>query len=879
MLNKPILSTKLNRPRCFQTYFERIRLVKLLEANKTKVATFIIGGAGYGKSTLVSQWVKNKTSIWVSCDADMNNVESFLSYIVYAFIKNNLNSFPQTSILLSGQNTINKELLVNTFFTEINTTTKQTYVVLDDFHLVNNPQITKLLELYLKHPPKNIHLIIITRHDPVFNFSKHRLNNVFHEIRMRDLNLTNAELKDYAKACFDLDLNKQQLAILMDKTEGWFLGVTQLLSASKELQIPMHPDRNALQLERFNTYFSEEVIQRQSENHRMVLFVSSLFHQFSKGLIESVLTKIDPQFPMSEISGALMNKNNFTISLDYTYFRFHHQFHEALGRFFENHAYDRHRKNCLEIGGEWLIEHHLYEDGIQALLDSGNVALAIKHLSCFRYDMLNADQYTRLAHVLSMFPVEMQQTNIELLLINAIILEYQGKFEVLTEVLQACEEAASKGLLSDQQLGECILWKGLLSYFSGDYQESLSFVEKSLSLMSTHATSLITFAIAFKVLALNACHKKEEALEFLNNKLDFLHHSEQKSIVRILVSKALIYSLHSELLKRKPFISQIIEISEQFNYFETLGMGLYLQVETNYRTGNFESCEDFFNRAHDNRYLMRPFWYANILAIKIYCGLRQNDQWLKEGIRQLKEFAKDQNAENINQFKNAIMCEVALHQGNYDEASHLNQLSKSHNYPPFIYYYLTQITELKALLFTAETGNIEAFVQTSIPLWKFAADHEHPNLLLKLNILNAIAYYMQSDTKNATKYMKAALLISERTGDVFVFKEFSDHVYDILVDMNKQDNAMPHLQHILSFFEVATSSNKAELFELKERDVKILKLVSSGHTNAQIAEKMFLSPESVKKYLYDIFQILEVKNRINAVLKAREIGILKSQRL
>jgi ATP/maltotriose-dependent transcriptional regulator MalT len=134
MLTKPILSTKLTPPRCFQTYFERKRLVKLLEANKTKIATFIIGGLVMVKA-LASQWVKNKTSIWVSCDADMNDIESLLSYIVYAFIKNNLNLFPQTSILLSGQNKINKDLLVNTFFTEVNTTTKQTYVVLDDFHL------------------------------------------------------------------------------------------------------------------------------------------------------------------------------------------------------------------------------------------------------------------------------------------------------------------------------------------------------------------------------------------------------------------------------------------------------------------------------------------------------------------------------------------------------------------------------------------------------------------------------------------------------------------------------------------------------------------------------------------------------------------------
>ena len=71
-----------------------------------------------------------------------------------------------------------------------------------------------------------------------------------------------------------------------------------------------------LRLNQFNSYFAEEVLHRQSENNRKVLFVCSLFYQFSKALIENILTKIDPGFPINEITGALMNKNNFTISLD-----------------------------------------------------------------------------------------------------------------------------------------------------------------------------------------------------------------------------------------------------------------------------------------------------------------------------------------------------------------------------------------------------------------------------------------------------------------------------------------------------------------------------------------------------------------------------------
>jgi LuxR family maltose regulon positive regulatory protein len=877
MLNKPILSTKLTPPRSFQTYFERMRLVKLLEANKTKIATFIIGGAGYGKSTLASQWVKNKTSIWVSCDADMNNIESLLSYIVYAFIKNNLNSFPQTSILLSGKNKINKELLVNTFFTEINTTTKQTYVVLDDFHLVNNPQITKLLELYLKHPPKNIHLIIITRHDPVLNLTKHRLNSVFHEIRMHHLNLTKTELKDYAKECFDLDLNKEQLTILMDKTEGWFLGVTQLLSLFSELNTPIERYNSSAHSDQFNKYFSEEVIRHQSENSQKVLFICSLFYQFNEDLITSILLKIEPDFPMSEILGALTNKTNFTIAIDHSnqWLRFHHQFQEALLQYFKTHEYSNLRLRCLQFGGEWLMENGYHEDGIIKILESGKHALAIEQLQKIRYKLLNSDQYTRLGNLLVLFPDEMRSNNVELLLIKIILLENQGKHEALAESLNELQLISTESKLSNQQLGETKVMQALLLFFSGEYGECIRYIDKALTLLESYAESLITFAYAYKALALNALSKGSEAIEMLKIRLDAFHPTEYQNVVRTLTTKALVYAFQSDLNSIQSIVPRIIEISDKHSYYETLGIGLYFQLEIKYRKGEHNDLSELFKHSFSIRHLMRPVWYTYLLGIQVLISLKSNGKNLQEALHYLDSFCNELNADNIIQFKNALLIEVALVQQNYKEALCLHAQTNYQLYFPIFYYFLPQVTELKLLLYTRSDNNLDEFFNASKNLWGYAKDMSHQNLLLKLNILHAEAALIQGDKKEALSKMKNALKISRTTLDLTVYTEFSNRVYEILKLIPKTSSFYLSANHILSFFNVYPIKPKPGELAFKDRDVKILKLVSSGHTNAQIAEKMFLSPESVKKYLYDIFQILEVKNRINAVIKAKEIGVIQ----
>jgi LuxR family maltose regulon positive regulatory protein len=90
MLNHQILSTKLNRPRCFQPYFKRERLDNLLEKNIDRIETIISAGAGYGKSTLVSQWIKNKQAVCISCHEDTDSNEKI--YVLSRKMKMGLSS-------------------------------------------------------------------------------------------------------------------------------------------------------------------------------------------------------------------------------------------------------------------------------------------------------------------------------------------------------------------------------------------------------------------------------------------------------------------------------------------------------------------------------------------------------------------------------------------------------------------------------------------------------------------------------------------------------------------------------------------------------------------------------------------------------------------
>ena len=806
----------------------------------------------------------------------MNDLEVFLSYMVFGFVKAKANSFTHTSQLLSSPNPVNEELLTNTFFSEINATSQKTYVILDDFHLIKSPQVVKLLEIYLNYPPNNIHVIILSRHDPIFTFPKHRLSQAFVEIRMRDLNLTGTELENYAFSSFDLTLQQEETDLILRKTEGWFLGVNQLLYALKELNIPLTKGNEVLNRQQFSSYFANEVINYQSEESIKILFVSSLFSQFCKELIATILKGIDTGCSELNITQTLSNKNNFTIGLDDSrkWFRFHHQFQEALEQYFATHTLNDIRSKCLQTGGEWLIKNNFLEDGIIKTIEAGNIDLAVKHLQKFRYKLLNTDQYTRLGNILSLFPLHIQDNNAELLLTKLFILENQGKHEALALIINKVSIYIPEKLLSNQLLGEYKVMNTLLLYFTGKYNEALTEVNKALELLEPYAESIISFACAYKGMALSALNRKNEALDFLKIRLDSFHKNQHQSIVRTLMAKTVIYSFNGNLSNMQFIIPQIIKKSALHKFYETHGMGLYFQLELNYRTGNYSENDKLFEESHELKYLMRPVWYAYLLGIQINCYLNSNQEKLQKTLTQLHLFSREQNAENIFQLQNALLIEVALKDENYKEALRLHRLCNYHLYPPIFYYFLPQITELKVLLFANNGSGIDEFYQASEKLWVYAQNQSHQNLLLKLNIITSVAAFIQNNSAEALSCMNKALTISDITGDLMVYTEFSKHVHEILVSIKVDETLLPHLQDVLALFEDSASKKLTNGIDFKERDVKLLELVSAGHTNAQIAEQMFLSPESVKKYLYNIFQDLGVKNRMNAVLEAKRVGIL-----
>ena len=291
-------------------------------------------------------------------------------------------------------------------------------------------------------------------------------------------------------------------------------------------------------------------------------------------------------------------------------------------------------------------------------MEGGNIQEAIKEFQSFRYALLNTDQYTRLDGILALFPKKEQNSNIELVLVKAVILENKGKYEALASQLEEILSQTDIELLSPHQKGELKFWQAMLLFYAGEFKKSKLLITEAINLMEAYASSIITFAYVYKSLAMNALGEREQAIQMLKIRLDSMHVNEHQSIAITLVAKAILYSMYSDIQNRQKIVPRIIEISEKYNYYETLGIGIHYFIEYKYRTGLYQRCDEYYEKALELKHLFRPSWFVYLLGIYVYCKLWSNPDKVKEILKQLDIYVYELNSENMVQFKNALLIKL-----------------------------------------------------------------------------------------------------------------------------------------------------------------------------------------------------------------------------
>src|SRR6266566_1629379 len=446
----PILATKLYIPRLRPNVVSRPRLIERLNEGLYRKLTLISAPAGFGKTTLVSEWVLGcqRPAAWLSLDEGDNDPTRFLTYLVAALQTLAATLGEGVLTILQSPQPPPPASILTALLNDLTTISDDFVLVLDDYHVLDAKPVDHALTYLVDHLPPQMHLVIATREDPPLPLARLRVGGHLTELRVTDLRFTHAEAAEFLNQVMGLPLSAEDIAALERRTEGWIAGL-QLAAISMQ----GHQDATSF-ITSFTgshhfvmDYLVEEVLGQQSESVQTFLLRTSILDRFCGPLCDAVL--MDPSASGRETLEYLEHANLFIVPLDNErrWYRYHHLFADLLRqRLYQSIASSpgdaESQVNALRIRASvWYEDHGLEIEAFHHAVAANDVERAARLVERKGMPLQFRGTVTPVLQWLESLPKTVLDARPSLWVMSASALSMTGFLPGIEQKLQAAEAA------------------------------------------------------------------------------------------------------------------------------------------------------------------------------------------------------------------------------------------------------------------------------------------------------------------------------------------------------------------------------------------------------------------------------------------------------
>ena len=501
------LRTKLLPPRAVSEMLLRPRLTNRLEANLNSPITMVAADAGCGKTTLISDFVRNSTrqSVWYQLDHTDADPFVFLGYLVHG-IRNFAPEFGETVLPYIEKATDEflrfPERAVDLLLNEILETIEQPFIlVLDDYHHIGRETVVhKLVDRLLQYSSEILHLIITTRDLPPLAIMRRRTQSRALVITREDLLFTDDEMRELFRQTLDIELKPDEIAEYRERTDGWITAL-QLVRQVAEQEIYAHSESFKLNLgevlhqseKDIFDYFAEEVFSHETEETQNLLLHLSLL----ESLPLDVCSKLFPDMRCSAVLPELLQKNVFlTVAGEGNaeeVYRLHPLFRDFLQRRLRSEIGLTELEAERNRIAEYFFAENQWEKALPYVLQAENYEKATEIIAEKGGEWLESGAITTLDNFISKIPPETLEKFPRALLHQAEIARLRGEIEKSSAVLNRAMKLLAAG---KDKTGEAEALHSLASLArrKGDCDSALDYLEKAEKLVSESSETYLKCA-------------------------------------------------------------------------------------------------------------------------------------------------------------------------------------------------------------------------------------------------------------------------------------------------------------------------------------------------------------------------------------------------